>query len=126
MVLIQSKAFVIHLAVLLSSAIENVSALSLKSAEVLKKNNTETIGFDLTSSTYIYKKYNLKLTDAFSVPFISIEIKIKSLHSKHLLVFLATVFFSEVPSFLAILVMFVKFWIFWALLTIFQGNGTEI
>lgn len=37
MVLIQSKAFVIHLAVLLSSAIENVSALSLKSAEVLKK-----------------------------------------------------------------------------------------
>lgn len=112
MVLIQSKAFVIHLAVILSSALENVSALSLKISEVLKKNTTETI------SPYIYKKYNLKLTYAFSVPFISIEIK-KSLHSIHLLVLLATVFFSEVPSFLAIFVMFVKFWFFWALLTIF-------
>lgn len=75
MVLIQSKAFVIHLAALFSSALENVNTLSLKSSEVLNKKTTETISFDLKSSPYIYKKYNLKLTDAFSVPFISIEIK---------------------------------------------------
>lgn len=39
MVLIQSKAFVIHLAALFSSALENVNTLSLKSSEVLNKKN---------------------------------------------------------------------------------------